>query len=106
MYTKITLFLLCKLLWAYPIFLPPPVNPILWTIKSPKIQQAFNAYNNFRYQNCLSILKDSISTITPSKEFDWLAIELRMMSWVQLGAVEKIHSQIVELRKLQLQSLV
>tara|TARA_Y100000589_G_scaffold239115_1_gene226563 strand:+ start:1123 stop:2328 length:1206 start_codon:yes stop_codon:yes gene_type:complete len=71
----------------------------LWTIKSPKIQQAFNAYNNFRYQNCLYILKDSISTIKPSKEFDWLEIELRIMSWVQLGAVEKIHRQIVELRK-------
>ena len=100
MYTRIALFLLCKFLWAYPIFLPPPINPVLWKISSPTLKKALSAYINFRYQDCLIILEDKIATEKPSNENEWGKIELRTMSWLQLGILEKIDTQVLALRKI------
>ena len=87
-------------MWASPIFFTPPVNPRLWDTQSPKISKAFNAYRNFDYQKCLLTLGDEIVSIEPSNHNDWLKVELRLMSLVQLGAIKDIRDQLSSLRKI------
>lgn len=78
-------------LWAYPIFLPPQPDLMIWNTKSPKIMSAFELYRAFRFQDCLEIVTSMQKSEDINSDISWLVCELRVLSLLQLGKHQDIQ---------------